>query len=273
MTFIPEQLYGIIGHPLGHTMSPALHNWGFARCGIRAVYMAFPLPPEKLADFVTAFRTLPLSGASVTIPHKEAVMPLLDGVTGRAQAVGAVNTLFWEQGRLMGDNTDVAGFLAPLRKRAGTVRKALVLGAGGAAKAVLAGLNELGVGEVLIANRARERAEAVAAPFGAAVVPWEDRAGTGADLVINSTPLGMAGENAGRTPYPAEGFAGIGLAYDLVYNPLHTRFLAEAQAAGWETLDGLHMFAAQGAEQFRIWTGEELPLGDVRQRIAEYLML
>ena len=274
MTCIPEKLYGIIGHPLGHTMSPALHNWGFERCGIAAAYMAFPTPPEKLADFVAAFRTLPLSGASVTIPHKETVMPMLDGITPLAQAVGAVNTLYWDNGRLMGDNTDITGFLSPLRQHAGRIGSALVLGAGGAAKAVLAGLRELGVANVTITNRSPERAAAVAQPFGAAVVPWDDRTKIEAGLVINSTPLGMSGENADRTPYPVDAFAGRGgIAYDLVYNPLRTRFLAEAEAAGWQTLDGLHMFAAQGREQFRIWTGAELPLEEVRDCIRKILSL
>ncbi|UZP66418.1 shikimate dehydrogenase [Desulfovibrio mangrovi] len=274
MTRIPEKLYGIIGHPLGHTMSPALHNWGFERCGIAAAYMAFPTPPEKLADFIAAFRTLPLSGASVTIPHKETVMPLLDGITPLAQTVGAVNTLFWDKGRLMGDNTDITGFLSPLRQHADRIGSALVLGAGGAAKAVLAGLRELGVADVGIANRSQERAVAVAEPFGATVVPWEERTAVKADLIINSTPLGMSGDKVEETPCPQAAFAGrSGIAYDLVYNPLRTRFLAEAEAAGWQTLDGLHMFAAQGMEQFRIWTGVDLPLEDVRERIRSILSL
>lgn len=274
MTRIPEKLYGIIGHPLGHTMSPALHNWGFERCGIAAAYMAFPTAPAALADFMSALRTLPIAGASVTIPHKETVMPFLDGMTERARTVGAVNTLYWDGDRLMGENTDITGFLSPLRPHAGRIRSALVLGAGGAAKAVLAGLQELGVAEVHMANRSRERAEQVAAPFGAMVVPWEERAHVQADLVINSTPLGMSGENAEHSPYPSEAFgASGGIAYDLVYNPLRTRFLREAEAAGWEVLDGLHMFAAQGQEQFRIWTGVELPLEDVRERIKGILSL
>lgn len=273
-TRIPEKLFGIIGYPLGHTMSPALHNWGFERFGIAAAYMAFPTSPDKVADFITAFRTLPISGASVTIPHKETVMPLIDGITERARLVGAVNTLYWDNGRLMGENTDITGFLSPLRAHAARISSALVLGAGGAAKAVLAGLRELGVESVCITNRSPERAVAVAAPFGVTVVPWEDRGSVVADLVINSTPLGMAGTNVEHTPYPAEYFyASGGIAYDLVYNPLRTRFIAEADAAGWQTLDGLHMFAAQGIEQFRIWTGETLPLDAVRERIMQILSL
>ena len=145
MPITPEKLYAIIGHPLGHTMSPALHNSGFSMYNLASVYMAFPTPPEKLSNFMTAFRTLPIHGASVTIPHKETVIEYLDEITPRAKTVGAVNTLFWQEDKLVGDNTDVLGFMAPLIGMESKFKRALVLGAGGAAKAVLAGLKELGV--------------------------------------------------------------------------------------------------------------------------------
>ena len=273
MSSLPEKLYAIIGHPLGHTMSPALHNSGFEMFQLPAVYMAFPTPPEKLSDFMTAFRTLPIYGASVTIPHKETVMKYVDSITPRAQAVGAVNTLFWDNDLLVGDNTDVLGFMAPLVGKANPYGKALVLGAGGAAKAVLAGLKELGVAECTITNRTTARAEALAKQFDATFVPWEERGAIDASLVINTTPMGMAGENAHMSPYTAEMFRGTGTAYDLVYNPLQTEFLSLAQQAGWETIDGLHMFAAQGAEQFRLWTRKDLPHDHIRKLIADLLSL
>nr|GBO97557.1 shikimate 5-dehydrogenase I alpha [Nitratidesulfovibrio sp. HK-II] len=214
--FLPRELYGIIGHPLGHTMSPLLHNWGFGLLDIPAVYMAWPLEPGRVGDFITAVRTLPIRGASVTIPHKQAVLPLLDGVSDRARAVGAVNTLYWRDGRLLGENTDVTGFLAPLRQRAAAgwrCARALVLGNGGAARAVLAGLHELGpdgegvVGAVAVTGRNPEKAAPLAAEFGAAVVDWDARGAWGADLVVNTTPMGMSGERQGDTAYPAQGFA------------------------------------------------------------------
>jgi shikimate dehydrogenase len=281
--FLPRELYGIIGHPLGHTMSPLLHNWGFGLLDIPAVYMAWPLEPGRVGDFVTAVRTLPIRGASVTIPHKQAVLPLLDGVSERARAVGAVNTLYWRDGRLLGENTDVTGFLAPLRQRASEgwrCARALVLGNGGAARAVLAGLNELGrtgdgvVGEVAVTGRNAEKAAPLAAEFGAGVVDWEARTAWGADLVVNTTPMGMSGERQGDTAFPAQGFSGrTGLAYDLVYNPLRTRFLSEAADAGWDTQDGLAMFVEQGREQFRLWTGLELPAEGARTLVAVALGL
>lgn len=273
MPITPEKLYAIIGHPLGHTMSPALHNSGFHMYNLASVYMAFPTPPEKLSDFMTAFRTLPIYGASVTIPHKETVIDYLDEITPRAKKVGAVNTLFWQNGKLVGDNTDVLGFMAPLIGNVNKFKHALVLGAGGAAKAVLAGLEELGVTEVTICNRTETRAQQLADQFSVNIIPWDERGSVLSDLVINTTPMGMAGKFVCDSPYEQEMFQGEGVAYDLVYNPLETVFLRSARQAGWNTVDGLHMFAAQGAEQFRLWTGNELPHDHIRSLISEMLAL
>lgn len=129
--FRPDKLFGIIGHPLGHTMSPLLHNWGFAEHNIPAVYMAWPTEPEKVKSFMQTFRDLPVSGASVTIPHKLSVMNYIDQLTERAEAVGAVNTLFWSDDKIVGDNTDTAGVSEPLRNRCDHAEKALLIGAGG----------------------------------------------------------------------------------------------------------------------------------------------
>ena len=251
------KLYGIVGHPLGHSLSPVLHNAGFARVGWPGSYHVWPVAPERLGDFVSAVRLLPVHGASVTIPHKEAVLPLLDHVTPRARRVGAVNTLYWESDALCGDNTDVLGFLAPLCGQP-AARQALVLGAGGAARGALEALREHGVARVGITNRNAAKAQALAREFGAECIPWEERADTGADMIINATPLGMHGARQEETPLPLEGFVGAGLAYDLVYNPLETRLLREARSAGWRVQDGLDMLVAQGLAQFALWTGQAL---------------
>ncbi|MFP5222751.1 MAG: shikimate dehydrogenase [Acidobacteriota bacterium] len=274
-TRIPEKIFGIIGHPLAQTLSPLLHNWGFERLGVRACYMAFPTPPERLAAFVQAVRTLPVSGLSVTIPHKEAVMPLLDAVSPLARRTGAVNTLVWEGGRLVGHNTDVAGFLSPLlelKSATGSVpESALVLGAGGAAKAVLAGLHEIGVTRITVCNRDFERAAAFASQFLADAVAWERRHSVEARLVVNTTPMGMTGKAPDVSPLPQQYWTPDHLAYDLVYNPRRTLFLREAQAAGAGVIDGLSMFAAQGAAQFRLWTGLELPMREAETLLADAL--
>ncbi|MBI4805082.1 MAG: shikimate dehydrogenase [Desulfovibrio sp.] len=268
---IPERVFGIIGHPLGHTMSPLLHNWGFTRMGIKASYVAFPTPPERLEAIIQAVRTLPVSGLSVTIPHKEAVIPLLDSVSPLATQTGAVNTLVWEDHALVGHNTDVAGFVSPLLEREHIPASALVLGAGGAAKAVLAGLFDIGVRNVTVANRNVERATALAAQFGAHAVGWERRHGVEAHLVVNTTPMGMAGKAQADSPLPQEYWTPGHLAYDLVYNPRETVFLRQARIAGAVTIDGLSMFAAQGAAQFKLWTGLDLPMREVKELLASAL--
>lgn len=254
----PEELYGIIGHPAGHSLSPLLFTALFAEAGRAAVYFRWDLPPERLGDFMRAVRALHIRGVSVTIPHKEAVLPFLDVVSERARLAGAVNTLYWEGDRLCGENTDIGGFLAPLTTR--RPRRALVLGNGGAARAVLCGLRERGV-ECFVAGRSRPRAEALAKDFAAAVLPWEacaHAAWPDADLLVNATPLGMKGAHETETPLPCFPRAkGACLAYDLVYRPRPTRFLTEAAAAGWQTQDGLGMFLAQAQGQFRLWTGQE----------------
>ena len=267
------QLYGITGDPLGHSLSPVLHNWALHQAGVSGAYLAWPLQAGQMPDLVNAVRTLHIQGVSVTIPHKEAVIPLLDSLTARARALGAVNTLYWDQGILCGDNTDVEGFVTPLRGRIFT--SALVLGAGGAARAALAGLRELGLPAVAVCNHNRERAQKLADEFGVRCADWAERGAYEADLLINATPLGMRGTHEGCNPLPPEAFtrghAKTRMAYDLIYAPLTTRFLAEAEAAGWQTQDGLAMFIAQAQAQFRLWTGREFSEAEARTLLLREL--
>lgn len=271
MTVIPQQLYGIIGYPLGHSQSPRVHNAAFQALNLAKVYMAWPTAPAKLPAFMEAVRTLPIAGLSVTIPHKESIIPLLDAITPAARQVGAVNTVFWQDGALCGHNTDMAGFMAPLRGKKYSV--ALVLGAGGAARAVLAGLQELGCQRIVLTNRTLATAMALAHEFQLEVVPWEERTDVQAHIIVNATPLGMLGEMQEQSPYPAAAFSrgGKGLAYDLVYNPLYTRFLQDAAAAGWAVQDGLDMFVAQADEQFRLWTQCPLDRDATRAVILQHM--
>ena len=273
-----QYLYGIIGHPLGHSLSPLLHTWAIERTEHAGAFYAWPVEPERLADFVRSVRELPVHGLCVTIPHKTAVLPLLDGLTAEAKAVGAVNTLFWQDGELWGHNTDVAGFLAGLdnfRARYGVPQSALVLGAGGAAQAVLYALQSLGVRDVRLAARNAQRGTELAVRFGAEFVAWEKRGAQPVQMLVNTTPLGMAGSvGEGKTPLLGENFVVLGgdfapdacLAYDLVYNPLRTPFLRAAANAGWETQEGLTMLAAQGLAQFELWSGKTAP--DLAEAVA-----
>ena len=250
--------FGIIGWPLGHTMSPTLHNWGFGTLGIDAIYEAWPLEPNNVATFIERARTEPISGASVTIPHKQTVMEHLDRITDRAKAVGAVNTLYWDGDTLCGENTDVVGVIAPLRDLETLPDSAIVLGAGGAARAAIVGLQELGIPNITVSNRTREKAETLAADFSVRSVAWDARMDNSPSLILNTTPLGMSGDMESLTPWDAKRFPEDTVAYDIVYNPLETRFLKEAKAAGCAVLSGLEMFLHQGLAQFELWTGQKM---------------
>jgi len=268
---IPQRIYGVLGHPVAHSLSPALHNWAFAELGIPAAYLAFDKTPDELPEFLGAVRALPVSGLSVTIPHKVAVMEALDGVSDLARRVGAVNTLHWDGKRLLGENTDITGFLEPLRELGRTPGSALVLGAGGAARAVLAGLLDLGVPRIGLCNRTPDRAAALAAEFSVELVPWEQRQDAAAELVVNTTPLGMSGERQDLSPWADICMSPAQTAYDLVYNPQRTRFLADAESMGCRTIDGLAMFVAQARAQFRLWTGRDFPALPARRLLRQLL--
>lgn len=261
----PQGQYVIIGWPLGHTKSPLLHNWGLKESGLPGTYVAWPTEPGKLKAFMAEVRVRRIKGVSVTIPHKQAVLPFLDGLTERAKAVGAVNTLFWREGKLMGDNTDVDGIVAPLAPHKEKLQSALVLGAGGAARAACAALKALGVADAAVANRTPGKALGLARDFGLRAVPWDERAVTPWSLIINATPLGTTGEQVNETPWPSDGFANVSLVFDMVYNPVRTKLIQEAQAAGVECISGQNMFLHQGLAQFELWTGKRLDEKRARQ--------
>lgn len=243
------RLYGILGHPLGHTRSPQMHTQAFAHLGINAVYLAFEVTPEQLPNAVAGIRALGIQGANVTIPHKVAVIPHLDGLTPLAQKIGAVNTLFWENGRLIGDNTDCQGFASTLPEtRGGT---ALILGGGGAAKAVAIALTENGYETFSAQRTPRPINEAKVLPF--------DQAKTllpAVSLLVNATPVGLEDE----TPLGEKELAllpGDALVYDLIYRK--TPLLCLAEARGLKTQDGGLMLARQAALAFKRWTGHDIP--------------
>jgi shikimate dehydrogenase len=268
--FIPERLYGIIGYPLGHSLSPLLHNWGFQLYNLKAVYCRWPMPVDRLPEFVAALRTLPILGVSVTIPHKRAIMPYLDGLTADALQAGAVNTLFWRDKELWGDNTDVQGFLTPLEGRRNQIRTALVLGVGGASRAVVWGLKRIGVQRIVVCGRSSEKTEAMAREAGCEGLSWEDRRRWSGDLLVNATPLGMSGKFVDKSPWP-EKMSTIRMAYDLVYNPRDTCFLRQAREGKIPSIGGLEMFIAQAQGQFRLWTKKELPNEPVRELMISNL--
>lgn len=272
----------LLGHPVEHSLSPRLHNPAFEAQGVNAVYVATPVRPEHLGEAVAGLRAMQFLGANVTVPHKEAVRPLLDAVTDRAAAVGAVNTIVREGDTLRGDNTDVAGFLAPLVERVGDTlegARMTVFGAGGAARAVVYGLlDRYRPARLTLVARRPEQAEALAADLGGYDPADALRVTTFADagpavrdsrLLVNATPLGMAPDRADRTPWPAAGdFHDEQLAYDLVYNPKETRFLREAVDQGATAIGGLDMLIGQAAAAYQQWTGRAMPTDVVRTALA-----
>ncbi len=276
-----KNIYGIIGQPLGHSMSPAFHNEAFAQLNYDGHFTACPMDAAEVPAFITSMRQGAYAGACVTIPHKELVTSLVDEITPRAKSVGAVNTLYKEGNILWGDNTDVHGFLHPLQGRK-VPSRAMILGAGGAARAVIVGLKQLrsqGMQKIFISNRNKEKALALSEEFNLVPVDWEQRYTIKAPWLINTTPLGMQGDLLDETPYAHKALVqNLGqnaeknsLAYDIVYNPLETRFLHEAQAAGWQVQDGLDMFVGQALEQEKIWLGRCADFAHMRAFVQNIL--
>jgi shikimate dehydrogenase len=263
MTDLPRiPLAAVIGHPIAHSRSPALHGYWLRRYGIKGHYIPMDIAPQDLQQALEMLPKMGFVGANVTIPHKETVIKFADVVTDRAALIGAANTLiFRADGRLHADNTDGAGFIANLRQNAPhwdpTAGPAAVFGAGGAARAVVAALIEVGVPEIRIVNRTRPRAEALRSDFGAkiTVVDWVQAPNMleGASTVVNTTSLGMVGKSEFRVPLDA--LEKTALVTDLVYTPLKTHFLLEAEAMGCTTVDGLGMLLHQAVPGFERWFG------------------
>ena len=270
------QLAVLLGDPVEHSLSPRIHNTAFRAQEVNAVYLARRVIPADLPAAVEGLRSMRLLGANVTLPHKQAVLPLLDAVSARAEAVGAVNTIVCveEEGdrlTLRGDNTDVAGFLQPLRPHADRLHgtRGLIFGAGGAARAVAyALLTEYAPSRLTLAVRTPKKAEPLARDLAAhdpndalEIVPMGE-AGTAlraSTIVVNATPLGMHPRTEG-TPWPeTDDFSAQQIVYDLVYNPRTTRLLRDARSRGATPIGGLGMLIGQAAVAYQQWTGRTMP--------------
>lgn len=265
---------GLTGYPLAHSLSPQIHTAALAACGLEGTYSLFPIPPERpeaLAALLGRIRDGEIHGLNVTIPHKQAVLPLLDDLTETARAIGAVNTLFLRAGRLIGDNTDAPGFFSDLvrfLRQAGRdlPPAALVLGAGGSARAVVYALCRAGVRVTVLARRL-EQAQQLAAAFAPCAVhaaAFSQLASLATSsstplLLVNTTPLGMSPQIE-TSPWPEDlPLPDQAVVYDLVYNPRQTRLMRQARAAGLLAETGLGMLIAQAALSFQTWTGCQPP--------------
>ena len=258
----PSRFAGVLGWPLEHTLSPVIQNAAARAVGLDLVYLAFPTPPEALADAVAGLRALGAAGANVTMPHKEPIVPLLDGLHPDAATIGAVNTVVSGAGGLIGHNTDVEGFERFIIEDTGLQAHgldALVIGSGGAARAVVRAIEKMGVARTGIAARDSVKASGVASLSASGeVVPWGDveTRVAAADLVVNATSVGMGGEDL----LPGSDFRPGQTVVDLIYSPPSTPFVERARHAGADAWGGLGMLIHQAALSFRLWTGVEAPL-------------
>ncbi|GGK18220.1 shikimate dehydrogenase (NADP(+)) [Caldalkalibacillus thermarum] len=296
MSASQKQLFGLFAHPVGHSLSPVMHNRAFQALGLPFYYHPFDIPPERLPEAVAGLKALGIRGINVTIPHKENIVPLLDELDPEAEAIGAVNTVVLsETGRLTGYNTDGAGYVQSLLSETGINLKetnVLLLGAGGAAKAIAVYLIKHGCASLTIANRTEHKAETLAhhvqryaaqshagkrssSPVRINVHSWSqlDRDGVKAyQLIINTTPVGMW-PNVGQVPLELKELSPGTIVSDIVYNPLQTAFLKAAEQLGAQVHHGLGMFIYQGALAFKLFTGYEAPLEVMRKVVKDQLNL
>ena len=342
------KLLGVIGHPIAHSLSPAMHNAAISHLGVDFVYLAFPVKPEDLEVALAGFGAIDLRGFSITIPHKQAILPLLSEVSPIARAIGAVNTVYLTEKGWCGTNTDVEGFLAPLQTpptppcqggakevtsgletgnttaesypspyqgeaaescpppyqgeaaescpppyqggaRGGSdwsQKVAVILGNGGAARAVVAGCAQLGCAEIHVVGRSAQnlaefRQSWVNSPMpvpNLQIHTWDDLSSliSQADLLVNTTPVGMYphGEKSPVDAAAIDRISAGAIVYDLIYNPSPTQFLADAQLRGAQTIDGLEMLVHQGAAALKIWLDQEsVPVDVMRQALRQHLGL
>jgi shikimate dehydrogenase len=261
-------LYGVVGYPIGHSMSPTMHNSAFAASNLNAVYLAFET--KDIDGSLRGMKAFGIKGVSVTIPHKSVVVPLLDEVDSLAERIGAVNTIVNDKGRLVGCNTDAIGAFMALKEKTELAGKTcLVIGAGGAARAIGFILRDHGV-HLAISNRSIDRGEELACDLECSFVPLEDVRTVRADLLIQTTPVGMHPNDSQCIIAPDVLREGM-VVMDIVYNPLETRLLTMARSRGCLTINGLGMFVHQGAEQFRLWTGLEPPLSAMVEAVEKAL--
>ena len=281
-------LLGVIGSPIGHSLSPVMHNAALHEMGSNFVYVAFPIDESVLSTGIAGLGAIGVQGFSVTIPHKQAIMAELVHISELATAVGAVNTVWKTAQGWYGTNTDVEGFVSPLREmnRDWSEENAIILGNGGAARAVVVGCAELGFKSIQVIGRNSNKLQDFIASFNnfesvaskLTVNTWDvlDSAIENADLIVNSTPIGMA-PNTNVSPLTAiqsQKIQNGAIAYDLIYTPNPTEFLKQAKVQGATAIDGLEMLVQQGAAALKIWTGNsEVPVTTMRLALQRHLGL
>lgn len=282
------KLLGVIGHPVEHSLSPVMHNAAIAQLGLDYIYLPFPIKPENLEIAIAGFAAIDVVGFSVTIPHKQTILPLLSEITPIAQAIGAVNTVSRQNHRWVGTNTDIEGFIAPLQttyKQDWSQKTAVILGNGGAARAVVAGCHQLGFAKIHVVGRNMQKLQEFRNSWGNSplaeslqVHTWDTliKLIPQANLLVNTTPIGMY-PKINESPLSVEEITNLAsgaIAYDLIYIPKPTQFLQQAQSQGAIAIDGLEMLVQQGVAALKIWLqSETLPVEVMRQALQNHLGL
>ncbi len=281
------KLLGVIGYPVEHSLSPAMHNAAIANLGLDYTYLPFPIKPEDLHAAINGFAAIGVVGFSITIPHKQAILPFLSTIEPIAQAVGAVNTVVRKDNRWLGTNTDVEGFLAPLQNyhQDWKEKVAVILGNGGAARAVVAGCTQLGCAEIHVVGRNVQRLKDFRNSWANSplevnlnVHKWDELPNLipQANLLVNTTPIGMY-PKIDESPLSAKEMGELpenAIAYDLIYTPNPTQFLQQAQQVDAIAIDGLEMLVQQGAAALKIWLQREtVPVDVMRQTLRQHLKL
>ncbi|MDZ8222098.1 shikimate dehydrogenase [Nostoc sp. ChiVER01] len=282
------KLLGVIGYPVEHSLSPVMHNAALAHLGLDYVYLPFPIAPENLEIAIAGFAAIDIVGFSVTIPHKQAIMPLLSEITPIAQAIGAVNTVSRQNNQWVGTNTDIEGFIAPLQttyKQDWSQKVAVILGNGGAARAVVAGCHQLGFAKIHVVGRNVQRLQEFGNSWNNSPISenlqvhqWEElpKLIPQANLLVNTTPIGMY-PKVNESPLSVEEIANLpkgAIAYDLIYIPKPTQFLEQAEKQGAIAIDGLEMLVQQGVAALKIWLQQEtVPVEVMRQALQKHLGL
>ncbi|MBX9254825.1 shikimate dehydrogenase [Desmonostoc muscorum CCALA 125] len=282
------KLLGVIGHPVEHSLSPVMHNAAIAHLGLDYVYLPFPIAPENLEIAIAGFAAVDIVGFSVTIPHKQAIIPLLSEITPVAQTIGAVNTVSRQNHKWVGTNTDIEGFIAPLQttyQQDWSQKVAVILGNGGAARAVVAGCHQLGFAKIYVLGRNVQKLQAFCDSWSNSPIEENLQVGTWdelgklipqANLLVNTTPIGMY-PKVDESPLSVEEIANLqtgAIAYDLIYIPKPTLFLQQAQKQGAIAIDGLEMLVQQGVAALKIWLQQEnIPVEVMRQALQNHLGL
>ncbi|MGE5545245.1 MAG: shikimate dehydrogenase [Bacillota bacterium] len=275
------RIFGLVGYPLGHSLSPLMHNLAFEAVGINAVYLAFPVKPEHVKLVVEAAKTFGIQGFNVTIPYKESIIPLLDQISPEAEACGSVNTVLIKDGLAVGYNTDGAGFMDSLEQEGVKVPAvAMIIGAGGAARAIGYQLAARGAITVFV-NRTPERAVSLAREITGITgqeswgMSWDDSRNAGflqdTELLVNTTPLGMYPRIHEKPLFDLRMLNPAATVADIIYNPITTRFLQEAAQLGLKTINGLGMFVNQGVRSWEMFTGQKAPRQLMEDELRSWL--